>query len=507
MKRKVVAIPAVCTLLTLAFFSFSGQTARSPRREAPGSGAIHGRSVPNRLLVKFKDDAKGMPAEAGRAQVEHAHNLKQIKHFGLTDVHVYRTDGPIDRTLKALARNPNVAYVEPDYIAQIDATIPNDTYFSQLWGMHNTGQSGGTVDADIDAPEAWDLTTGNANVVVAIIDTGVAYTHPDLAANMWTNPFEIAANGVDDDGNGYVDDVYGINAITGSGDPMDDHNHGTHCAGTVAAVGNNGVGVAGVCWTAKVMALKFLASSGTGAYSDAIECIEYAVGKGAHILSNSWGSYDYSQALEDAIDAAAAAGVLFVAAAGNDGYDNDGTLRHYPSSFESPNIIAVAATDRYDHLSVFSSGASNFGAHSVDVAAPGSVITSTIRGDTYGTMSGTSMATPHVAGLAALIKSYNFALNWMQIKARVLGGVDPLAAIQGKVLTGGRINAYSSLVMPETASYLLNVSSLPATGASITVNPIDLDGGSSGTTDFSRRYAPYTSVTLTAPTTHLGLEF
>ncbi len=507
MKRKTIALTACGALLALAFLSYSREPSPSGRGRGLGSPTARGRFVPDRLLVKFKDVERGLPAEAGRAQAEHAHNLRRIKHFGLTDVHLYRVSGSLERTLKALAKNPNVLYAEPDYLVELDMTVPNDTSFGQLWGMHNTGQSGGTVDADIDAPEAWDLITGNPNVVVAVIDTGVAYTHPDLAANMWTNPGEVAGNGLDDDGNGYIDDVHGINSITGSGDPMDDHNHGTHCAGTIASVGNNGAGVAGVCWTARIMALKFLAASGTGSYSDAIECIQYAVNKGAHILSNSWGGYDYGQSLKNAIDAAASAGLLFVAAAGNDGTDNDGLLHHYPSSYSSPNIIAVAATNRYDQLSVFTSGASNYGAATVDVAAPGSLIYSTIRGNTYGTMSGTSMATPHVAGLAALIKSYNYALDWMQIKERILGGVDPLPALQGKVLTGGRINAYNSLLLGDVASYLLNVTSAPATGAPITVSPADLDGASSGTTAFTRRYAPYASVTLTAPATHLGLDF
>ena len=508
MKKEVVAFTAAFALLTLAFFSISGENGRSARGVGVVRSVVRGRSVPDRLLVKFKDDANGAVAEAGRVQAEYVHGLKGLKYFGRIGVHVYQTSGLFEKTLRALKRDPNVAYAEPDYLLSIDATIPNDASFGQLWGLNNIGQSGGTFDADIDAPEAWDLTTGSDSVVVAVIDTGVAYSHPDLAANMWVNPGETAGNGIDDDRNGYIDDIHGINSITGTGDPMDDHNHGTHCAGTIAAVGNNGIGVAGVCWTAKIMALKFIASSGTGANSDAIECIEYAISKGAHILSNSWGSYDYGQALKDAVDDAGAAGILFIAAAGNDGYNNDGALAHYPSSYSSPNIIAVAATNRNDALSVFSGGGSNYGAYSVDVAAPGSSIYSTIRGDTYGTMSGTSMATPHVAGLAALVKSYNFALNWMQIRDRILGGVDPLPALQGKVLTGGRINATNSLIMGDVDSYLLNVTSSPTAGAAISVSPADLDGSSSGTTDFTRRYSPYTAaVTLTAPATHLGKDF
>jgi subtilisin family serine protease len=185
--------------------------------------------------------------------------------------------------------------------------------------LHNDGQSGGTSDADIDAPEAWDISTGSSEVIVAVIDTGVDYNHVDLAANMWSNPGEIPGNGIDDDGNGYVDDVHGINAINNSGDPMDDHGHGTHCAGTIAAVGNNGQGVVGVNWTAKIMALKFLNSSGVGNDADAIQTIDYilALGINVPVLSNSWGGGAYNQALYDAIEAAKNAGMLFVAAAGN----------------------------------------------------------------------------------------------------------------------------------------------------------------------------------------------
>jgi subtilisin family serine protease len=504
MKKGIVFLTVVCVLLAFAFLVSSGEIAKVAQGAKDKASAIQVQYAPDRLLVKYKDDPQGMFAAQARGQVEYTYSLKQVKQFDRIGVHVYQTSGPMERTWRELKKNPNIAYAEPDYIQKADITIPNDPSFSQLWGMHNTGQTGGTADADIDAPEAWDLVTGNSNVIVGVIDTGVAYTHPDLSANMWTNLGEVPGNGLDDDANGYIDDVYGINSITGTGNPMDDNNHGTHCSGTIAGVGNNGVGVAGVCWTAKIMALKFLDSAGSGYNSDAIECINYAIAKGANILSNSWGGYGYGQSLKDAIDAAGAAGILFVAAAGNDyGHDNDGSQPHYPSSYTSTNIIAVASTTHTDALSSFS----NIGAYSVDVAAPGSSIYSTITGDTYASFSGTSMATPHVAGLAALIKSYNFSLNWMQIKNRILSGAEPKASLSGLVLTGARINAYNSLVMSDVASYQMNVQSTPTAGVSITVSPADLDGYSSGTTNFTRRYAPYASMTLTAPETHLGTNF
>jgi len=505
MKKWIALFSAACGLIAFVILAASGQIVspddRNPKDHA---GIREVRYAPDRLLVKYKDAPAGMFAVQAKGQIETRYTLKQLKHFARVGIYLYQAPGSIDEIRKAMKKDPNVAYAEPDYVETIDASIPNDASFNLLWGLHNTGQTGGTSDADIDAPEAWDLTTGNPNVVVAVIDTGVAYSHPDLAANMWTNPGEIAGNGLDDDGNGYIDDVHGINSITETGDPMDDNNHGTHCSGTIAGVGNNGIGVAGVCWTARIMALKFLDSSGSGYDSNAIECIEYAISKGAHILSNSYGSYSYNQAMKDAIDDALAAGILFVAAAGNDyGHDNDGAQPHYPSSYTSDNVIAVASTTSNDALSSFS----NVGAHSVDVAAPGSSIYSTITGDSYGSFSGTSMATPHVAGLAALIKSYNFSLDWMQIKNRILGGAEPKAALAGKVLTGGRINAYNSLVMGDVESFQMSVQSLPSTGVPITVTPADLDGASSGSTNFTRRYAPYASVTLTAPETSGGANF
>ena len=295
--------------------------------------------------------------------------------------------------IKQLEADPNVVYAEPDYIYHSNTT-PNDPFYADyLWGQNNTAQTingtQGTVDADMDAPEAWSKTTGSEDVVIAVIDTGVDYLHEDLAANMWTNPGEIPGNGIDDDGNGYVDDVYGINAVgagNGTGDPMDklieDGGHGTHVAGTIAAVGNNGRGVVGVSWKSKIMALKFL-SIGGGASSDAVECLNYVLAQknaGVNIVAsnNSWGGGSYSSAIRDAIQANNDAGVLFIAAAGNGGSDqigddNDATP-HYPSSYDLPGIIAVAATDQDDNLASFS----NYGATSVDIAAPGTNILSSV---------------------------------------------------------------------------------------------------------------------------------
>ncbi|THB79146.1 MAG: hypothetical protein D3926_11395, partial [Desulfobacteraceae bacterium] len=279
--------------------------------------------------------------------------------------------------LRQYADHPGVASVSPNYIHHILAT-PNDPHYPKLWGFNNTGQTQGTINEDINAPQAWNTTTGSSGIVIADIDTGVDYTHPDLAANMWTNPGETPGNGVDDDGNGYVDDIYGIDSANGDADPMDDNGHGTHTVGTIAAVANNSTGVAGVMWNAKIMALKFLGADGSGDTADSIELIEYMIdmklNHGVNIVAsnNSWGGGGFSQALSDAIGSAGDAGILFVAAAGNSN-DNNDIVPHYPSSYREDNIIAVSATDHKAELGRFSC----YGLRSVDIGAPGVDILST----------------------------------------------------------------------------------------------------------------------------------
>jgi len=456
-------------------------------------------SAPDRILVKYKKQAEAWIQASVKASIEATSSIEEIKRFSFIDVYLYKTYQDKEKTLEELNKSPNIEYAEPDYLFYIDSTIPNDPSFDELWGLHNTGQTGGSADADIDAPEAWDLTTGSSNVIVAVIDSGVDYNHEDLNANMWTNSGEIPDNGIDDDDNGYVDDYYGINAITDSGDPMDDHGHGTHCSGTIAAVGDNGIGVVGVCWTAKIMALKCFNSEGKATTSDEIECIEYAINKDAHIMSNSWGGYGFSRALEDAVVSSYAAGILFIASAGNDGVSND-EYPHYPSSYNWDNVIAVTATDSSDDQYY------NYGHYSVDVAAPGKSIYSTLPDNSYASLSGTSMATPHVSGLAALIKSYDSTLSWSDIKSRILSAADQKDSLQGKCLTGGRINAYNSLTA-EDISFSLNIQSSPDTNAYIEVSPNDLNSEGDGYTNFTRLYSPWTWVTLTADATNNGRNF
>jgi len=392
------------------------------RQHSPSGKGTH------RIIVKIHP----LLTDASVSALESDSNLDFVKPLPLIQSRVYRLEADsLREKMEELAARPEVVHVEPDYPLQAFVTSPDDPYFTSnyLWGLNK-----------IKAPAAWDTGQGSTQVVVAVIDTGVQVHHPDLQANMWVNPGEIPSNGIDDDGNGYVDDVHGINAITGSGDPGDDHSHGTHCAGTIAGVGNNSTGVVGVCWTARIMALKFLSASGSGWTSDAVTCINYAINNGAHILSNSWGGSSYSTSLRQAIQAARNAGIVFVAAAGNSGTDNDQSP-HYPSSYPEDNIIAVAATDSSDSLCAFSC----YGPGSVDVAAPGSWILSTIPSGRYGYMSGTSMATPHVAGLAALLKATSPSLDLAGLKSAILDTADPLPCLAGKCVSGGRINAQAAI--------------------------------------------------------------
>jgi subtilisin family serine protease len=348
----------------------------------------------------------------------------------------------LDTVTKAikLLSNEKVNYVEPDYIV-FASLVPNDMRFPEMWGLDNNGQSSGLTDADIDAPEAWNRSTGSRSVLVGVIDSGIDYTHPDLQANMWTNPGEIAGNNIDDDGNGYVDDIRGWDFANEDNDPIDDNNHGTHCAGTIGAVGNNAVGVTGVCWQVSLVGLKFLSSSNRGATSDGIEATAYATRLGCTLTSNSWVGGGYSQGLYNAINAANIAGIPFIAAAGNTASDND-SLPNYPSNYDLPNVIAVASTTRSDLLSNFSC----YGASSVDLAAPGSSILSSVPGAKYSLFNGTSMATPHVAGAMALLKSYKPSLQSADLIELIMNSVDPLTVLEGKMVSGGRLNVDRTLV-------------------------------------------------------------
>ena len=428
--------------------------------------------VPDSLLVGFTHEALKTERATAHAAVG-ALVVKRYRHVPVESVSLPRgTD--LKAAIATYLAQPGVAYAEPNYIVRATGA-PDDPQFESLWGLHNTGQEGGIPGADIDALNAWSYTTGSTNVVVAVIDTGIDYNHEDLAANMWNNPGEIPDNNIDDDGNGIVDDVYGARWVDGigaptSGDPMDGAGHGSHCAGTIGGVGNNGVGVAGVNWSVRLMALKFLSDDGFGSNADAISAIEYAIDKGAHLSNNSWGGGGYSQALKDAIDAAGEANQLFIAAAGNSSSDNDADP-HYPSSYESSNIVAVASSDRYDEMSSFSC----YGLTSVDLAAPGSSILSTTPGDQYSIYSGTSMATPHVSGAAALLLSLNPDAPYAAVKEALMMGADRLDSWNGLTVTGGRLNVATSLSLLNPNFHVAGTPAVPFSvppGGSVTFDVI-----------------------------------
>lgn len=383
----------------------------------------------NELFVKFKYNSE-TSYKKNSQMVNRQIGVTVIKEYsevkGLQLVRI-----PANMSLKdAIAKykkNSNVIYAEPNY-AYAENSIPDDTYYDYQWGL-----------SQVNASEAWNITTGSHKVIIAVIDSGIDLNHPDLKANIWINKGEIPGNRIDDDHNGYIDDVYGWNFISDDNNISDDDGHGTHVAGIIAAAGNNSKGVTGVMWSATIMSLKFLDNEGNGYVDDAVSAVRYATKMGASIISCSWGGSEYSQALKDVIDASSA---LVVCAAGNRGSGtNDDISPVYPACFTSKNIISVAATDASDVLASFS----DYGLNSVDVAAPGTHICSTLPGSQYGYMQGTSMAVPYVTGLAGLIKSIRPDLSALQIKYTILNNVDYISSLAGKILTGGRINALKAL--------------------------------------------------------------
>ena len=333
--------------------------------------------VPGEILVKFKKGTTHAKITALNSKLQ-AQEIRRFERIGVRRIK-FPSDISVKEAVAKYKMDPNVEYAEPNYIIHFMA-MPNDSDFGKLWGLDNIGQQvngvTGMQDADIDAPEAWDVTTGSENVIIAVIDSGVAYFNPEINPNIWVNNTELNGTaGVDDDNNGYVDDIYGWDFWINDNKPEDYHSHGTHVSGIIAARGNNGVGITGVNWSAKIMALRI--GGVTGTVGDATDAILYAVDNGADIINASFAGSDFSQTELDAISYANDHGVLFVAAAGNGGPDeigdNNDQTPSYPSSFNLPNIIAVAATDQYDNLTIFS----NFGIASVDVAAPGQNIYST----------------------------------------------------------------------------------------------------------------------------------
>lgn len=388
--------------------------------------------VPGEIIIKLKNPVNaavinGLHSDAGT-----------VKKMGVNDTRFHQVKLPqtmsVEDGVKYYELDPNVEYAEPNFIVHALA-VPNDPSYSQLWGLHNDGVAGGISGSGIHAPEAWDKTTGSSDVVIAVVDTGVAYNHPDLSDNIWTNTGEDCTDGIDNDGNGYTDDCHGWDFVGHDNDPTDYNGHGTHVAGVIAAAGNNGIGITGVMWNAKIMPLRFLGVNGSGTTADAIAAILYANNKGAHVINNSWGGSNYSRALKDAIEASSA---VVVCAAGNGNTDNDKSP-FYPASYESANIISVAATDSSENLAVFS----NYGAASVDLAAPGISIYSSIPQFGFG------------EPVTVYSENFDSASGNLPLSGWTMGGVNFSWAVTSGTGTGGA----NSLEDSPGGNYLENTTS------------------------------------------------
>jgi len=477
--------------------------------------------APGEILVKFKGiktaptigpsatqtmmQAIPASAQSALAQIQ-GKVTKVLPMMGVCKVQI-AASMPINKAIDALYASGAVVYAEPNYYMELAgvpgetdiAAIPNDPSYTSQWGLDNTGQSGGTVDADIDAPEAWNVAKNANNVVVAVIDSGVEYTHEDLSANMWTNPREIAGNSIDDDGNGYIDDVYGIDTYSNDANPLDDYGHGTGVAGAIGAVGNNSKGTCGVAWTAKIMALRAYYYTGQisgGTIADVVECIQYALAiQQANtyprmIINGSQYTSTYSQALYDAINACLTAKVLYVTAAGNN-YDDLEVTPYYPACYDLPNIISVGASDRTDKRPSWS----NYGAYSLDLFAPGMAIIGPWKGNAYNTWDGTSQACGFVSGAAAVVWQKYPAVDWKQVKARILNGTEdgvatPAPYFARLAMTQGRLNLNNSLksALTGTPAIFAVKSYMVGDGEQFTVEGINFS--TSGTLYWNTRVFP-----------------
>ncbi|HEX8071798.1 MAG TPA: S8 family serine peptidase, partial [Pyrinomonadaceae bacterium] len=485
----LLAVAAACPFVTHGSLQ-TGADETAPRGVAR-AGEKPKEFVPGRVLVRFRSDTAAKAAESSVSalakpggetfgvRVERFEGSELVKGLRLAAVE------PAD-TLAAVAAfkdRADVLYAEPDYVRHI-ARTPNESSYTNLWSLKNTAQpitvsfggvydlcngsypctlSAGTSGADIKAEQAWDITTGSRDIVVGVIDEGMDISQPDLAANIWTNPGEVAGNGFDDDGNGFIDDVHGWDfagnnnsVFDGSGNYPNDETdaHGTHVAGTIGAQGNNNIGSVGINWQVSILPLKFIGASGSGSSSNAIRAAAYAKalrdkyvatggaqGANVRVLNNSYGGGGFLQSEQDSIAALANSGILFVVAAGNESNNND-VFPTYPANYNAPNLISVAATTRRDAIDP---SYSNFGARTVHIAAPGSLILSTTPNNTYDFYYGTSMASPHVAGAAALALAANPNLDVTHLRGALLYSGDFIASANGKTYTGRRLNAYNTV--------------------------------------------------------------
>ena len=411
-----------------------------PQKSA--SGVQSPKYVQDRVLVRFRPAVSAADMQAAHA----AAGFRVLNDVSVVDrlqVVQLAPGANVHDAIRMYRNNPSVLYAEPDYIVQVTG-VPNDPLFSTQWNMQNNGQNGGTVGADIHATQAWNITTGNAGVVVAVLDTGVDYNHTDLASNVWSAQAGFTTSSVNGIPVQCAAGVHGLNVIDSTCDPFDDNGHGTHVSGIIGAAGNNGTGVAGVNWTVQILPCKFITSDGSGDISHALACLSFIKqmkdsGVNIVVSNNSWGGGEVSQSLQDAIAAQMADGILFVAAAGNDFSDND-LSPFFPANIFLPNVISVAASTRTDDIVAFS----NLGRHTVHLAAPGVEILSTTPFNTYSIFSGTSMAAPHVAGVAALLKAQDPTRDWRAIKNLILTGGDTLPTM-ASTITQKRLNAFGAM--------------------------------------------------------------
>jgi subtilisin family serine protease len=461
--RAAISTGVISRSLTASVLALAVGCATDPTSPVPGpapaleQGVAAGGPafVPGEVIVKFRRGAsasgRGAAMRAANAQVgEHIVTGAMRRAGDEEGVVVLRTPMAVQAAVQALRGSADVEYAEPNWIYTHQSTSNDPLYTNgSLWGMYSATSSPAN-DFGSQAAKAWAKSTGSRAVYVGIIDEGVQVDHQDLKDNMWMNPHD-PVDGRDNDGNGYVDDANGWDFVNGDRTVYDGgkggtaDKHGTHVAGTIGGVGGNGIGVVGVNWKVTMISGKFLGRNG-GTTANAIRAVDYFTDlKKRHGLdivatNNSWGGGGYSQALSDAIERANAAGILFIAAAGNGGGDgvgdNNDVTPHYPSSYANANIIAVASITSTGARSGFS----NFGVTSVDVGAPGSSIQSTLPNNTYGAYSGTSMATPHVAGAVALYKAINPTASATQIQAAILNSATPTASLSGRTVTGGRLN-------------------------------------------------------------------
>lgn len=468
MKARIYVGFGLVILLAVCLLGF-----RYPEATPQGLASVP-EYVPNEVLVKFKPVSQeaaiiqGIESVQGQIVGRHgsivsaglwAENKSEYRSFlGDPDLFLVKVPPALgtERAIAELLSNVNIEFAEKNFLYSATLT-PDDTYYSLQWGLHNTGnaQSGGIADADIDAPEAWEEFTGSDDITIAVIDTGIDFAHVDLEPNIWANAGETGGgketDGVDNDGNGYIDDWRGWDFVNDDNNPTDDYYsiyHGTHVSGIAGARGDDGAGIAGVCWYAKLMPLKLLDSGGNGSTSDAISAIDYAVSVGVQVINASWGGTGASSSLIQAIERAKASGILFLAAAGNFP-QNINTSPFYPASYDIDNIISVLATTSSDTLASYS----DYGSYAVDLGAPGGTDGSQYKYNIYSDwpsqqyhyLHGTSMATPFVSGAAALVLGQRPTIDWWQAKTMILKSVDTLAALQGKARTGGRLNVYNLL--------------------------------------------------------------